>query len=113
MYIEDMEAVALHSCSGPVGNLEDSTILEPLSSSECIVVDVPPPFTLEHYPSLPLSSSSPSLSSTPPLSPPGSTVPMPTCWLEPPLGIEQILQARNFNITGTSYFWNGFIRIIE
>ena len=32
IYIEDMEVVALHSCSCPVGNLEDSTVLEPLSS---------------------------------------------------------------------------------
>ena len=77
MFIEDMEAVALHSHSGHVGILEDSTVLEPLSSSERIVVDGTPPFTLEHYPSLPLSSSSPSLSSTPPLSPSGITVPIP------------------------------------
>ena len=27
--------------------------------------------------------------------------------------LEDWIRARNFNITGTSYFWNGFIRIIE
>ena len=69
MYIEDMEAVALHSHSGHVGILEDSTVLEPLSSLEHLAIDVPPPFTLDHYPSLPLPSFAPTLSSTPPLSP--------------------------------------------
>ena len=74
MYIENMEVVALHSRAGPVETL-DSSALD--SSFEQVVADGPPPYTLDHYPSLPRSSSGPSLSSTPPLSPPGSSVPLP------------------------------------
>ena len=85
MYIEDMEAVALHSRSALVGNLEDPSVLEPLPSFELFVVDGTPPFTLDHFPSLSQPSSSSYLSSNPPLSPPVSTVLLPIATSSSPL----------------------------
>ena len=71
MYIEDMEVCALHSRSVPLKNQKDTSSLEPLTSMEGLYSEGPPPFTLEHYPSLPLSStSSPSTTDTLPSSPP-------------------------------------------
>ena len=55
MYIEDMEAVAKNSCISPAVTLT------------CSVVSGPPPLTLEHYPSLPLTTSDPT---SPPSHPP-------------------------------------------
>ena len=82
MYIEDMEVIALHSRAEPVEILVSSALD---SSSEQVDVVGPPPFTLDHYPSLPQSSSGSSSSSTPPFSPTGCSVPLPlTSFSSPP-----------------------------
>ena len=71
MYIEDMEVCALHSRSVPLENLKDTTSLDPPTSTKGLLSKGPPPFTLEHYPTLPLSSNFPpsSFASSPPFPP--------------------------------------------
>ena len=65
MYIEDMEAVALHSRADS-GEIRESHSRE--SSTELVAAAGPPPYTMDHYPSLPQSSSGSSLTIVPPLS---------------------------------------------
>ena len=57
MYIEDMEAAALHSRATP-----GETLVLPSrdSSFELAAANSPPPYTLDHYPSLLQSSAGPS-----------------------------------------------------
>ena len=63
MYIEDIEVCSSRSHPMVSENPQLTLFLTPLTYSDAHPKEGPPPFTLEHYPSLPASSATPPSSS--------------------------------------------------